>query len=228
MKPFSISKTYEENNVRTVYINPLPDKYCSFDCVFCPLGRTTHKTDTSYKFEGTEDFLIQLRNKLSGEKIDEVFINPAGEGLANSELGKVIGLIKSFGCRIKILSNGYVVNRKENQELLRLCDEVVVELMTVTEEDFQRLNRPLEGYTLKAYVDNMAAFNRSFDGQLTLSITLLKKYSDSEAALSFFRDAIDRIKPDKVYFETPEEEKLRKALGVDEETLDRFRKELEL
>lgn len=226
MKPYWISEIHEENNVRTVYINPLPDKYCSFDCVFCPLGRTTHKTDNGYRFEGTEDFLIRLRNKLSGEKIDEVFINPTGEGLANSELGKVIELIKSFGCRIKILSNGYVVNRKENRELLWLCDEVVGELMTVTEEDFQRLNRPLEGYTLNAYVDNMAAFNRSFDGQLTLSITLLKKYSDNEAALSFFRDAIDKIKPDNVYFETPEEGKLAEAFGVGSETLEKFQKEL--
>lgn len=52
MKPFSIGEVYlNKNNERIRDINPLPENYCSFDCVFCPLGRTKVKTDKTFNFK---------------------------------------------------------------------------------------------------------------------------------------------------------------------------------
>lgn len=123
MKAFSISKLYlndmEEN---TIDINPMPKNYCSFDCVFCPLGRTEVKTDKSFNFEETNDFFIKLEKILKKFKIQNVFINPDGDALANDNILNIINLIKSYDARVKILSNGYLMNKDKYKKILNECD----------------------------------------------------------------------------------------------------------
>jgi wyosine [tRNA(Phe)-imidazoG37] synthetase (radical SAM superfamily) len=227
MKPFWVSEVLERHGEKTLFVNPLPEKICTFDCVFCPiLERTAHKTEDSFHFEGIESLLLEIKSVLMNNTIEKVFIMPDGEGLANRDLESIIKLVKSFGCRVKIITNGYILNHPAYKPLMLSCDEVIGELMTVTEEDFQRLQRPIAGYTLKAYVDNMTAFRQDYKGEFNLSITLLKNHSDSKAALDFFKEAVKRIKPDHVYVETPDEGKLQQAFGVDDATIDKFRSEL--
>jgi wyosine [tRNA(Phe)-imidazoG37] synthetase (radical SAM superfamily) len=90
MEGFSISNVYVENGCNVIDINPLPEDYCSFDCVFCPLGRTAVKTDKMFFFKETKEFINRLREVLHNNKVDIVFINPDGE------LIDVIRLIKKF------------------------------------------------------------------------------------------------------------------------------------
>lgn len=227
MKPFWISEIVERYGERTLYVNPLPAKYCTFDCVFCPIEeRTSIKTQDSFCFDETADFLLELESILKKGDIDKLFICPDGEGLANADLKEIVNLAKVSGCKVKIISNGYILNYPKYKETLLMCDEVIGELMTVTEEDFQRLQRPIEGYTLKAYLDNMESFRKDYKGEFNLSVTLLKNHSDSETALDFFKDAVFRLSPNNVYIETPDEGKLQQAFGVDEEIVEHFKAEL--
>lgn len=227
MKPFWVSEIVERYGEKILYVNPLPEKYCTFDCVFCPIEeRTVKKTEDNFHFEETSNILKQIENILSKNKVETVFIIPEGEGLANSDLGAIINLVKSLGSKVKIITNGYILNNPQYKTLMLKCDEVIGELMTAKAEDFQKLQRPIEGYTLHAYVENMAAFRQDFYGEFNLSITLLKNYSDNEAALKFFKQAVDKIKPTNVYIETPEEGKLKQAFGVDEATIEYFKVEL--
>jgi len=227
MKPFWVSEAIERNGLKTVYINPLPEKYCTFDCVFCPLEqRTAMKTELSFHFEETAELLIELEDRLRNNSVDAVFIMPDGEGLANGDLALIYELVKRYGCKAKIISNGYILNNPLYKKILLQFDEVIGELMTTNEEDFHSLQRPMEGYSLKSYVENMAAFSRDYSGEFNLSITLLKNYSDNEAALRFFKEAARMINPSNIYIETPEEGKLQEAFGVDAATIERFNTEL--
>ncbi|MFA6941587.1 MAG: radical SAM protein, partial [Clostridiaceae bacterium] len=129
MEAYSVSNIYiDDKGRKTIDINPLPEKYCSFDCIFCPLGRTKIKTDKSYYFPETKDFIIKLENILREGKIDFVFINPWGEALANSELINIIKVIKSYGDGVRLLSNGYIFSCQKCSEALNLCDEVIGEI----------------------------------------------------------------------------------------------------
>lgn len=227
MEPFWISDIVERNGEKTLYINPLPEKYCTFDCVFCPMEmRTSKKTDQYFHFEGTQQLLSRLETILSKSSVDNVFIMPDGEGLANADLTSILEVIKRHGCKSKIISNGYLFNHPQYKEILLQFDEVIGELMTVNEEDFQKLQRPIEGYSLGSYVENMAAFRKDFTGDFNLSITLLKNYSDDAEALKFFRVAVAKIKPNNIYWETPEEGKLQQAFGVNEDVIEKFKAEL--
>lgn len=219
MEGFSISNVYVENGCNVIDINPLPEDYCSFDCVFCPLGRTAVKTDKMFFFKETEEFINRLREVLNNNKVDIVFINPDGEALANEELIDVIRVIKKRNIKVRLLSNGYIFNRKEFREALSMCDEVIGELAVTNESDFHKLLRPIEGYTLEQYVNNMAEFRKWFSGKFILDITIIKNYSDSDESVEILREMIQKISPDEVYFETPDEERLKGAFQVSEERL---------
>lgn len=224
MEGFSIGKVYEDEfGVKTVDINPLPANYCSFDCVFCPLGRTVVKTDKSFKFKETEEFKKTLEEFLNKENVDMVFINPDGESLANKELIDIVNIIKAKGKKVRLLSNGYIFNNEEYREVLEQCDEVIGELSVVEEEDFKKLLRPLKEYSLSDYIHNMCNFRAWFKGKFILDVTILKNYSNGEEQVKKLNNMIKKIKPDEVFFGTPDGGKLGEAFGVSLERLEEIK-----
>ncbi len=46
MGGFSYKDIYIEDGKRVLEVNILPEKYCNFDCIFCPIGRSHNKVDT--------------------------------------------------------------------------------------------------------------------------------------------------------------------------------------
>lgn len=229
MKPFSIGEVYlNENKEKVVDINPLPKNYCSFDCVFCPLGRTKVKTDMTFDFKEAEVLLDNLEKLLKNKDIDIIFINPDGEALAYSRVLDIINIIKKYNVRVKIISNGYLFNRKEYKNILNQCDEVIGELAVTSEEHFQKIQRPIRGYTFEEYVSNMESFNKQYKGKFILDITILKNYSDSNEEVEKFKEFIKRIKPDEILVQTPDKEKFKKAFGICESRLKDIENQLNL
>lgn len=227
MKAFSIGEIYlNKNKEKVVDINPLPENYCSFDCVFCPLGRTKVKTEKTFDFKETEVFLDNLEELLKNQNIDIVFINPDGESLTNSRILHIINLIKKYNVKVKIISNGYLFNRDEYKNILNTCDEVIGELAVTSEELFHKVQRPLQGYTFEDYVSNMENFNKQYNGKFILDITILKNYSDSNEDIETFKKIIKRIKPDEILVQTPDEWKFKKAFGIDKERLKEIENQL--
>jgi len=223
MDSFSIGNVYEINGLKTVDINVLPENYCGFDCVFCPLGRTIVKTNKIFHFEETKEFINKLSIFLDNNQLELVFIKN-GESLANAEIEDVIKLIKNRDIKVRLLSNGYVLNNREYRNILQMCDEVVGELAVTTEIDFQKLQRPLEGYTLEKYLTNMLEFRKWFKGKFIFDITILKNYSDSYESVEIFKSFISKLSPDEVFFETPDEEKFKGVFQISKERLNEINK----
>lgn len=48
---FSYKDIYIEDGKRVLEVNILPEKYCDFDCIFCPIGRSRNKVDTQRSFD---------------------------------------------------------------------------------------------------------------------------------------------------------------------------------
>ena len=70
---FSYKDVYVEEGKRVLEINILPEKYCNFDCVFCPIGRSKNKIYVPTEFE---DYDVALAESV--EKLKDVIkrINP--------------------------------------------------------------------------------------------------------------------------------------------------------
>ena len=226
MSNFNYKDVYIEDGKRVLEVNILPEKYCNFDCIFCPIGRSKNKIDNQISFDYIDDDLNELNNKIKKTNADLIFINSKGESLINDEIDKIINFIKNKGLMVRLLSNGYLLGKDEYKEIANKCDEVVGEIKVITEEHFQRVQRPIEGYTLDNYISNMALFKTQYNGKFIFEITIIKGYNDNETSVNELKSVIDKINPDKVIVSRIEEDIFKNKLGISHEELHKISKEL--
>ncbi|MHC6180024.1 radical SAM protein [Clostridium sp. JNZ X4-2] len=220
MGGFSYKDIYMEDGRRVLEINVLPEKYCNFDCIFCPIGRSQNKVDTKRSFDKIDSSLIELGNIIESTKAELVFINSKGEALVNDKIGDIIDFIKAKGLPVRLLSNGYLLGRDEYMKIANKCDEVIGEIKIITEEGFQKVQRPIEGYTLAEYISNMVSFNKQYKGKFIFEITIIKGYNDDEKSIEKIKSIIKEISPDKIIVARMEDEKFKKKLGITDERFE--------
>lgn len=226
MSNFSYKDVYIEEGKRVLEVNILPEKYCNFDCIFCPIGRSKNKVDSQISFNEIDVDLNELDNKIEETKAELIFINSKGEALINDKINKIISFIKNKGLIVRLLSNGYLLGKDEYKKIANNCDEVIGEIKVITEEHFQKVQRPIEGYTLDKYISNMALFNKQYKGKFIFEITIIKGYNDNEKSVNELKDIITKIKPDKVIVSRIEEEVFKKKFGISDEELQKISKEV--
>jgi len=172
------------------------------------------------------DSLRELEDMIENNKIELVFINSKGEALVNSKVSDIIDLIKSKGVHVRLLSNGYLLSRDEYTQIANKCDEVIGEIKAISEEDFQKIQRPIEGYTLEEYISNMISFNRQYKGKFILEVTIIKGYNDTDESVNKIKNIITELSPDKIIVERMNDEKFKKKLGISDERFDEISKAL--
>lgn len=220
MDGFSYKDIYIEDGRRVLEVNILPEKYCNFDCIFCPIGRSQNKIDTQKSFDKTDSSLIELESMIENTKAELIFINSKGEALVNEKIGDIVDFIKAKGLPVRLLSNGYLLGRNEYIKIADKCDEVVGEIKVITEEDFQKVQRPIEGYTLAEYISNMVSFNKQYKGKFIFEITIIKGYNDDEESIQKIKNVIKEISPDKIIVARIEDERFKKKLGITDERFE--------
>lgn len=220
MSGFSYKDIYSEDRKRILEVNILPEKHCNFDCIFCPIGRAQNKVDTQKSFDEMDSSLKELEKMIENTKAELVFINSKGEALVNENIIDIINIIKGKGVPVKLLSNGYILNWPEFKEIANMCEEVIGEIKVASNEDFQKIQRPIEGYTFENHISNMKAFREQYKGKFILEVTILKGYNDDEESIQKLKSIIKEISPNKVIIERLEDEKFKKKLGIPDERFE--------
>ncbi|OOM15836.1 radical SAM protein [Clostridium saccharobutylicum] len=226
MGGFNYKDIYIEDGKRVLEVNILPEKHCNFNCIFCPIGASENKVDTQMSFDKMDSSLRELENMIENTKAELIFINSKGEALVNDKIGYIIDLIKDKGLPVRLLSNGYLLGRDEYIEIANKCDEVIGEIKTITEEDFQKVQRPIDGYTIEEYISNMASFNKQYKGKFIFEITIIKGYNDDEESIQKIKNIINEIAPDKIIVVRMDDERFKKKLGITDERFEQISREL--
>lgn len=226
MSGFSYKDIYIENGRKVLEINILPEKHCNFDCIFCPIGRSVNKVDTQKSFDNIESSLKELESKIESTEAQLVFINSKGEAFVNDKLEDIIDFIKGKGVAVRLLSNGYLLGRDEYIKIANKCDEVIGEIKVITEEHFQKVQRPIEGYTLEKYISNMVSFNKQYKGKFIFEVTIIKGYNDDNESVQKLKGIIKEISPDETVVVRIDDEIFKKKLGISDERFEEISKEL--
>lgn len=193
---------------------------------FVLLEDQKNKVDTLQSFDEMDSSLNELGRIIENTKAELVFINSKGEALLNDRIGDIVDIIKGKGLSVRLLSNGYLLGRDEHIKIANKCDEVVGEIKVIKEEDFQKVQRPIEGYTLKEYISNMVTFNKQYKGKFIFEVTIIKGYNDDEESIESIKNIIKGISPDKIIFERMEDEKFKKKLGISDERFEEILEEI--
>jgi wyosine [tRNA(Phe)-imidazoG37] synthetase (radical SAM superfamily) len=220
MSGFSYKDIYIEDGRRVLEVNILPEKYCNFDCIFCPIGRSQNKVDTQKSFDKIDSSLIELESMIENTKAELIFINSKGEALVNEKIINVINLIKGKELPVKLLSNGYILNRPEFKEIANMCEEVIGEIKVISNEDFQKIQRPIAGYTFENHISNMKAFREQYTGKFILEVTILKGYNDDEESIQKTKNIIKEISPSRIIIVRMEDDIFKKKLGITDERFE--------
>ena len=101
-----------------------------------------------------------------------------------------------------------------------MCEEVIGEIKVISDEDFQKIQRPIEGYTFEDHILNMKTFREQYKGKFILEVTILKGYNDDEESIEKIKNIIKEIRPSKIIVVRMDDEPFNKKLGITDERLE--------
>jgi wyosine [tRNA(Phe)-imidazoG37] synthetase (radical SAM superfamily) len=185
-------------------VDIIPHKTCTIDCIYCQLGRTTHKRVKRKSFAPKEDINDAIRKSVSaGHDIDFVTFSGSGEPTLNSDIGSLIhGVKKITSIPVAVLTNGTLLLHEEVQGDLLEADVVMPSLDAASQDVFSRVNRPHRSLKIELVIDGLKRFRRRFKGRIWLEMMLVKDFNNDRQELSRIKKALSEIRPDKVYLNT--------------------------
>ena len=185
-------------------IDAVPYKICSFDCIYCQIGRTCETTLERRDFGLSGRILETLDRRLNaGVKADHITLGGSGEPTLNLELGAIIRGIKQMtDIPVAVLTNASLLGDSAVQEDLRAADVVLPSIDAADEETFVRINRPHPDISFKRVVEGVASFSGSFKGQIWLEIFFIRPINTSDAQIQKFRELVETLNPDRVHLNT--------------------------
>jgi len=192
---------------RSLGINNIPDKICSYACVYCQIGRTLRMEVRRRPFYPPELIFEEVKKKVEraeeqGERIDYLTFVPDGEPTLDVGLGEEIEMLKSLKIPLAILTNSSLIWREDVRDDLLRFDFVSLKLDAVTEALWRKVDRPHKGLKLEKILEGMLEFRREFKGRLVTETMLIDgiNYEDELKEIAeFLRD----LKPDMAYIAVP-------------------------
>jgi len=187
---------------RSLGVDLVPFKTCSYDCIYCQLGRTTLKTTERKEWVPLDQVLKQVQAKLASQP-DYITLSGSGEPTLFSRIGELIGRIKDMtDIPVAVLTNGSLLWQKALRDDLQQADIVIPSLDAGNERIFQYVNRPAPELSFEQMVGGLATFRQEYKGQYWLEVFVLGGVTDVEAEAEALAASVRRVGPDRVQLNT--------------------------
>ena len=189
-------------------INTIPPKTCSYSCVYCQLGHTSHLTVHREPHCDPGELLGDVRTTLRklvgrGEQVDYLTFVPDGEPTLDSRLGDQLDLLRPTGIPLAVITNASLLSDGDVRRDLARADRVSVKLDAVRHETWRRVDRPHGDLRLKDVLDGVLQFAREFKGELDTETMLVKGMNDSPDDLNPLAAFLEWLKPRRSYISIP-------------------------
>lgn len=183
-------------------VDIIPFKLCSFNCVYCECGATTHLTNEVKEYVPVEDVITEIDTALSASPVlDVITFSGSGEPTLNSGIGKIISHIK--GCypqyRVVVLTNSTTIFRPDVRRSLLQADMIFPSLDAASAEVFERIMRPAPGVKVEDIIEGLVSLRSEYRGRICLEIFIIEGINDSADELSLLKSAAERISPDEIH-----------------------------
>lgn len=190
---------------RSLGLDLVPFKTCTYDCVYCQLGATSNKTCTQREYVPSEEVLSELAASLqTGPPPDCIALAGSGEPTLLRPLDKLIAAIKQLTpLPVVVLTNGSLLWDAQLRAELARADVIMPSLDAGDNELFQIVNRPHPDLTFDRLIEGLIACRREFSGAYWLEIMLLSALTDQPAAVKALAALAREIDPHRIYLNTP-------------------------
>lgn len=175
-------------------------KICTFDCIYCQLGKKAASKPTLKIFAPAGKIIEEIK-RLPEVTIDYITFSGMGEPtLAKNLRTLIIEIKKNRQEPIAVLTNSSLLSNKEVRRTLLLADFVICKLDAYSQDSFKKINKPAAGITFAGTFKGIKKFKSEFKGKLALQIMFLE---ENKTALAQFLRIINEIRPDEVQINTP-------------------------
>jgi wyosine [tRNA(Phe)-imidazoG37] synthetase (radical SAM superfamily) len=193
---------------RSLGINNVPPKVCTYSCVYCQLGRTLRVQTDRRVFNRPEALVAAVGEKVesarrAGERVDYLTFVPDGEPTLDANLGPTIRSLRLLDIPIAVISNGALLDREDVRAELAEVDWVSLKVDAVREDTWRRVDRPHRRLRLGPILDGMREFAAGFAGQLATETMVLAGLNDAESELRATAEFVGELRPATAYLAVP-------------------------
>jgi len=193
---------------RSLGINNIPPKVCTYSCVYCQVGRTDTLQVERCPFYEPEDIFKSVRKQVKkvgkkGEPIDYLTFVSDGEPTLDANLGDEIDLLKSLGIKIGIITNASLIFREDVRADLMKADWVSLKFDSISKTSWRKINRPHRDLELGVILEGMLDFSKIFPGELVTETMLVQGIGIYVDILKEMADFLVRLNPAKAYLAIP-------------------------
>jgi wyosine [tRNA(Phe)-imidazoG37] synthetase (radical SAM superfamily) len=193
---------------RSLGINNIPPKTCSYSCVYCQVGKTTNITVDRQVFYKPEDLSIAVRRKVHeatvrNERIDYLTFVSDGEPTLDLNLSKELSSLKQTGIPTAVITNASLLWRDDVKEALRKADFVSLKADAVNEDLWRKVNRPHRDLRLNIVLEGIREFTEEFRGTVVSETMLIGNidYGDEFKRIASFLAELKKL--NKAYIAIP-------------------------
>ena len=184
-------------------IDLIPRKTCSYDCIYCQVGKTTDRIMEPFSFVSVSEVIEELKEVLSKTPPDVITLAGSGEPTLNSDIGDVISEIKKItSIPVTLLTNGSLLWNTQVREKVKGVDILIPTLSSVYEETYNKIHRPHPGLELDDVIRGLRDMRKEYSGKYYLEVLLLAGLNDTEKEITGLSKVIKDIRPDRIQLNT--------------------------
>lgn len=193
---------------RSLGINNIPAKICTYSCAYCQVGRTMQMEVQRRSYYPPQEIYEEVKDKVDRSKsqglaIDYLTYVPDGEPTLDINLGQEIDMLKPLGIKIAVISNASLIwDEKVREELLK-ADWVSVKVDALDERIWRRMDRPHRELGHQAILQGILDFAKDFKGRLVTESMLLAGINDDEISLQAIAEFLEKVDPAIAYISVP-------------------------
>lgn len=193
---------------KSLGINHIPAKHCTYSCIYCQLGRTDRMKIERREFYPPDEILAAVTNKLAateknGETVDYLTFVPDGEPTLDIHLEREIECLRSLKIPIAAISNASLIADAEVRRALAKADWVSLKMDAVDEMTWRAVDRPHGSLKPDAILEGTLAFSREFSGRLVTETMLVSGINDTSAVLEELAAFLNLLRPGTAYLSIP-------------------------
>lgn len=185
-------------------VDLIPRKYCTFDCIYCQVGKTTNKETERQNFYDPDSVVREVIQKAKKARhIDFISLSGSGEPTLNAGIGTILSELKRrISIPLTVITNGSLLFREDVRKDLIQADVVLPSLDAANEATFERINCPHSSLQFNQLVNGLKAFRREYKGLIWLEIMLIKNINDSPQDIEILKTIVNKLEADKVQLNT--------------------------
>lgn len=192
---------------RSIGINNIPYKVCSYSCNYCQVGKAVKMQVNRQEFYHPDLIMNQVGQKLKSLSADDypdfLTLVPDGEPTLDIHLGELILRLQTFGIPIAVITNSSLLSNHDVQEELSHADYVSVKVDSINPFSWKKINKPHKELNHDFILKAIPEFSSLFKGELVTETMLINEINDTFEELKGLAKYLCEVKPKTAYIAIP-------------------------